>query len=819
MTHTRIWRYPPKSNDIDDNDDLVELTTDMGLVFTLESLHEVDIRNDELLSFPDSFIDALGEAQQDGCDEDEGKSDREKKKERDNSVNLEESPVATGSQLSGVSAQVLSCSLKRTSPMPDGEDSDGYATDKERKKKKLSQAASCPRRAYTSAAQCRLILENDDSVLAKSVTEKSVKCKGCRGVIKLSNKPGKHYELANWQKHKEKCSQLTGKIKIRASAVQTKGGSVSYISKTINSTPSISTFFKPGPIVHLTPHVNIPQQEQLKMCRHLYGEKYQEYISLTHTRQYGGVSPTLIARITRTLFPYKGFVEDADLTSKIGATSKAKIVDALKAAGNTASTQVPADGTLKASARHWTASERQRFQAVLRQCSRWEVDYTNSFIRSTHCEVNTANLDEICDACQKLSKDKSLLHAIRKKTREANLSPDERQGILERCSKYALNNHLRLFETQQLQDKLSDPVLFDIYESLKTGQPEDCFLLLHKQAKNGQLKDFACFLDICEVLTDRVRRDFSENKKLKYGICYSRSYLDFMIAMRGYGQNSNRQYEILAAELCAPSVRHLRTLVTKSSDALQNPYLIFENVTRVKRYIDSVKYGGPVFVGSDCTKVRKRLNFSAQHGSHILGMTLDLADVEVDSVEDIDEIVERTVRKKAHATQVRAILTRIPLPNCPPLVIALLPNSGKENAEDIHGHHLKLQAMAAQLKLPLIAFAADGAAVELAAQYLMDHTQSDQPPLTYDYPLYGIHLQAPVFSDTGPLISITDPSHAVKTARNQAQYGTHTASLGAGHLINQSLVDLYLVEGSGLVIRDVENVDKQDDGAARRCQR
>ncbi|KAJ3502810.1 hypothetical protein NLJ89_g8719 [Agrocybe chaxingu] len=803
-----IWHYPPRSNQpYDENsgdNEIVEVTTDMGLVLTLASLVEADVEDDEPLSLLEYGVDASVEDEGELQDGNRGKDNE----------GVKEGPGVSRSQIAGVSDPFPTRASKRPSPMPDGGDSDGYSTDREKKKKK-SKSSSRPRRAYMNPEKRRLALQTDDSVLSGTVTESSVKCTGCRMVIKLSNKADKPYELSNWLKHKAKCSQLTGKTKIRTSAFQIEGGPVAYVQKTVNSTPSIARFFQPGPIMRSDSRASIIQEEILTMCRHLRGGKYQEYISLTHTRQFGGVSPTLIARITRTLFPYKTF-GDADLNAKIGATTKKSVAEVLKAAANTAPAQVPPNGTKKAPARDWTAAERQRFQAVLQQCSRWEVDYTNMFIRSTRCEVNTKNANAICDACQALSQDKSLLHAIRKKIREAALSAEERQGILERRNKYAANNHLRLFETKQLQDKLSDPILFDIYESLKTGKPEDCFLLLHKQAQSGQLKDFGRFLDICEVLTDRVRRDFSGNEKLKYGIRYSRSYLDFMIAMRGYGQNSNRQYEILAAELCAPSVRHLRSLVTKSSDALQNPYLIFENVARVKRYVDSVKYTGPILVGSDCTKVRKRLNFSTQHGSHILGTTLDLAEVEVDSVEDIDEIVERTVRQKAHATQVRAILARIPLPNCPPLVIALLPNSGKENADDIHGHHLKLQAMASQLKLPLIAFAADGAAVELAAQYQMDHTQSNEPALTYDYPLYGIHLEVPVFANTGPLISITDPAHAVKTSRNQPQYGTHTASLGVGHLVNQSLVDLYLIDGSGLVIRDVENVDKQDDGAARR---
>ena len=124
--------------------------------------------------------------------------------------------------------------------------------------------------------------------------------------------------------------------------------------------------------------------------------------------------------------------------------------------------------------------------------------------------------------------------------------------------------------------------------------------------------------------------------------------------------------------------------------------------------------------------------------------------------------------------------------------------------------------MAANLKLPIITLAADGAASELRAQVMMDSHQTQEDPLLYEYPLYGIHLRAPVFTQTGPLISVTDPPHARKTSRNQPQHGTHTASLGIGFLVNRSLTDLYNSPGSGLVKRDIENVDKQDDGAARR---
>jgi hypothetical protein len=150
------------------------------------------------------------------------------------------------------------------------------------------------------------------------------------------------------------------------------------------------------------------------------------------------------------------------------------------------------------------------------------------------------------------------------------------------------------------------------------------------------------------------------------------------------------------------------------------------------------------------------------------------------------------------------------------MVLALIPTDGKDNAGGIHEELMNLLCMAKRLNLPVIVFAADGAASELSAQTMMDKEKSELEPITYEYARFGIALRAPVFEGTGPLVSVTDPPHARKTCRNQPLYGTHTASMGTGYIVSRSLVDLYKTTDSGLVLRDVEDVDKQDDGAARR---
>ncbi|KAJ3742511.1 hypothetical protein DFH05DRAFT_1401798, partial [Lentinula detonsa] len=480
---------------------------------------------------------------------------------------------------------------------------------------------------------------------------------------------------------------------------------------------------------------------------------------------------------------------------------------------------VPADGVLDSNVSKWTESEWAQMRPLLSGYARWEVDLAGQYVKSTQCEQQTFNSDSVCDKCRGVANDDSFKRAVRKvaKHHEAQLPEDERLKKVLLREKHASLSSDRMQQIQRryVNDLLSDKILFDITESLKTGDAHDCFLRLWKHARAGNLNNHQRVVDICEALDDRIGREASDNRKLICGIRYSQNVINFMMMMRSYGHNSHRQYTMFTSVFGGPSSRHLQTLRAKSTDAMQNPYLIFENVARFKRYYDSTKYTGPVIAASDCTKVKARLSFSVQFGHHILGSTMPLEMVEVDTAEDIEEIVKQIASDKTFATQVRAIMMKIPLPRCPAVVIALLPTGGKESAEEIHQMHMRLVAMSEQLNLPLVALAADGAATELSSQSLMDEENTGRPSLVYENQAYGIRLSAPVFR-TGPLVSVTDAPHARKTARNQPQHGTHTASLGIGFLVNCSLIEIYMLDGAGLVLRDVDNVDKQDDGAARR---
>lgn len=91
-------------------------------------------------------------------------------------------------------------------------------------------------------------------------------------------------------------------------------------------------------------------------------------------------------------------------------------------------------------------------------------------------------------------------------------------------------------------------------------------------------------------------------------------------------------------------------------------------------------------------------------------------------------------------------------------------------------------------------------------------------------------LSAPVYAN-GPCIDIQDPPHARKTLRNNEITGTHLIVLGKATITYGDLVELYRrsvlyaskAASCGrtpvriIKARDIFNVDKQDDGAARRA--
>ncbi|KAJ7041877.1 hypothetical protein C8F04DRAFT_1390777 [Mycena alexandri] len=654
-----------------------------------------------------------------------------------------------------------------------------------------------------------------------------VRCNKCSEWIALD--PKSKYKLANWEAHEGRCSAITGKKYVRTRVQKThkivtgsgaissffggagsntgastskaamdsaldsdsdndsKAPKTSYVLRIVNATPSAINFFDPGPIKNPPPKPVILKEP--KPCRHLSGGR---------TRSLGGVSPVFRGRLIRQILFYKKF---APLKSKPQTAESIRRLEL----------SIPTEGNACMASPDWTAAEHEQVDVALKAFARWDVDPATKTVRSSRCEGVTRNDDNICDACRKVAKDESLVHAVLMKNTEAKLPLEEQHQIFANRDKYS-NRHVQAIEARKLDSLFKDPIAFKAFKTLEKGRPTECFLQLYEATLNGKLKGYETLKEICTVAAETIRRT---DEKTLSGIRYPAHYLNFAILMRSYGGNSARQFGILAGEIPLPSMRHIRALVPKSADALQNPYLIFENMARVKRLVDSINYRGPVAVAGDCTKVRKRLAYSNDFGGHILGSVWELEDCIAEDPADIERVIGEIAREKAQASQVRAILVKVPLPQIHPLVVALLPTNGDDDAAKIFEQQMKLLKMAAELSLPVVSFAADGAASELAAQKLMDNVETSFPPITYDNPTYGIHIKVPVLS-TGPVVSAQDPGHAKKTGRNGLQSGTRTEDLGEDVVVNNTLVKLQKNPKSGLLPSDVGGkMDKQDDGPAR----
>ncbi|KAJ7212037.1 hypothetical protein GGX14DRAFT_393664 [Mycena pura] len=620
------------------------------------------------------------------------------------------------------------------------------------------KAKRAPKR---SEAERKAALEGNKWISA--VLPERVKCRACTNWIELGKK--RSYKSDNWERHEGKCTNITGVRTIRKVSHKP-------IVKPVTGAAAISSFFgkvstasKLSEPSQPVPKIATTSSKPTKEIRNSDSESdndvgkkrkptYTAHLvtaGIYRSNPLGGISPTLRARISQQILFYKalgGKVRTPDSDARIARS-------------------IPANGNDCISSSDWTVAEHKKFDEALQGYARWEVNLANKVVRSTRCEGLTTNPNGIYNPCTKLSKDESLKCSIRRKKKEASLSLAEQHDILLSREKFSWKRFADT-EARKLQRLLKDPLVFNTFKDLDKDEPTACFIKLYEAAQNGKLKKHETVTDLCKVVAEMLDRDCSAKK---YGMRYPARYLNFMILMRSYGGNSSKQYGILSGEIPCPLSRHLRTLVARSEDALQNPMLIFENIARLA---DSIKYTGPVAVAGDCTKVRKRLTYSTDFGGHILGGVLPLQECVALDRDDIEQVIERIQKAKAEATQVRAILVKIPLPQIPPQVVALIPTDGKDDANKIVEEHLKLLQM---------------------AKY-------------HD-------LSAPVM-ETGPVVSITDGFHARKTGRNQPQHGTKTQSMGSEVLVNNNLVQIYETGESGVLHSDVNNTAKQDDGPARR---
>jgi hypothetical protein len=123
--------------------------------------------------------------------------------------------------------------------------------------------------------------------------------------------------------------------------------------------------------------------------------------------------------------------------------------------------------------------------------------------------------------------------------------------------------------------------------------------------------------------------------------------------------------------------------------------------------------------------------------------------------------------------------------------------------------------MTIQANLKLISIASDGAASEYNAQLELMKGHNTNNFLLYKDEIYNINFSAPIYENR-PIIRVQDPKHSKNNGRNNVHSGAHLLMFGKDTIRYDQIFTLAKDDNSALYMRDVINVDKQDDGAAFR---
>ncbi|KAG2090511.1 hypothetical protein BD769DRAFT_1395807 [Suillus cothurnatus] len=384
---------------------------------------------------------------------------------------------------------------------------------------------------------------------------------------------------------------------------------------------------------------------------------------------------------------------------------------------------------------------------------------------------------------------------------DAQLSETDQNKVKKR---QVTNMSLILVQTcsTQLKEYLKDPQVHRAYQLLENDDYGQVFLELFKHTNEHSL-----FVKIAEALANKVGQTHSDNPNAKYGAHYDSEVMNFFIAMCGYGSQSAVQYGLLSQVIGGVCQRRLR-------HHMDSPYLSPHNIGHLVNNIAHRGHQGvPIVLAMDCTVVKGQLAHCTMFGSHILGGMKPLSEVEVNTCEDIEWIIKEVIDENSLASQVCVLIGKTPLPGSRPIPLLVTTSQGKETAEDNARTLLDCLSLCQRAGLAVISCGSDGTSSEVGAHDIIHNSASEH--LTFSIEKFGFIFSIPIFP-TGPLVTVPNPSHIQKVLWNNKQSGTHLLSVGNHCLTHQTLVVLCKEPNSGMVKKDVENTDKQDDGSIQK---
>lgn len=444
-----------------------------------------------------------------------------------------------------------------------------------------------------------------------------------------------------------------------------------------------------------------------------------------------------------------------------------------------------------------SSDQSRRLNDELSARSKWRIDQECLCIRSSVCEIYTDQIGRICVKCILLTKDQVFKNAISKPIPK----PENRYYT----PKLYFKSNLLLKFLRNLDIK-------DLWTSISYNNETNAipfWVKLAEKGLNGAFESKATFKGLCELMLQIAQRE--EHNKGVQNLKYSEDFTHFTAILSSI---SPRAYDFYRVNLAGQTLRNIRLLCQRSEEHMSDTSICLENMAWFKRLADSMNYNGPVIAMTDNTKLYPRLGYSANLGC-IIGSTFSYDQTRVEYYDEVETIIRNIISNNAIAKQVRLYLLQIPLPKFPPIVIGLVPNNGSETSTYILQMHETVLEIASQLSIHIISIGADGASTEFNAQkYLM--TKNTRSIKGFSDPIYNINFTCPVFSGVGPVIRVSDPLHARKSARNALFSGARFLTLGHYVATYDQVLDMCEQDDSVLYKKDVINCDRQDDGASYR---
>jgi hypothetical protein len=157
------------------------------------------------------------------------------------------------------------------------------------------------------------------------------------------------------------------------------------------------------------------------------------------------------------------------------------------------------------------------------------------------------------------------------------------------------------------------------------------------------------------------------------------------------------------------------------------------------------------------------------------------------------------------------------MPGIPTIIAAAMAISSKLNAEKLFDYLKAILDGMSRRDLKVVAYAADGSAVERSVQSLLNLSCKTRRIIHLKHPRFGkpaISIDIPFYGDTEqPIAILQDSQHGLETFRNAGYSGARMLILGNFVVQYHQFLRIW-TEGGPIFERDVQRVDRQDDSAA-----